>query len=46
LGSFITSFTIILCAMPLPLAGAGRRLAITGIDGGCNLRRRLTEMGL
>ena len=32
--------------IPLPLAGAGRKLAITGIEGGCNLRRRLTEMGL
>jgi ferrous iron transport protein A len=32
--------------IPLPLAGAGRKLAVTGIDGGWNLRRRLTEMGL
>jgi Fe2+ transport system protein FeoA len=33
-------------AMPLSLAGAGKRLKVTGVTGGYGLRRRLAELGL
>jgi Fe2+ transport system protein FeoA len=32
--------------MPLSLAGVGRPLTVTGINGGCGLRNRLADMGL
>lgn len=33
-------------SMPLSLAGTGKLLSITGVNGGWGLRRRLAEMGL
>lgn len=33
-------------AMPLSLAGTGKVLRVTGVNGGCGLRRRLAELGL
>jgi len=33
-------------SMPLSLAGAGKLLTVTGVNGGWGLRRRLADMGL
>jgi ferrous iron transport protein A len=33
-------------SMPLSLAGAGKKLTVTGINAGWGLQRRLADMGL
>jgi ferrous iron transport protein A len=32
--------------MPLSMANAGERMVVTGVQGGCGIRKRMADLGL